>query len=287
MYKIARKRVLNSFIVLLDIEAPFIARKAEPGQFIMLRVSEDGERTPLTIADYDREKGTVTIIVQVLGKTTRILADMNEGDSLVDFVGPLGMPTDMGDAKSICIVGGGVGSAVSYAQAKKLFGNNKNVDVIMGFRNKDLIILEEEMSKVSTNLYIATEDGSKGDKGFVTDVLQKLIDEGKKYDLVVAIGPLGMMRAVSNLTKNYDIKTVVSMNTIMVDGTGMCGGCRVNVGGKTFFACVDGPEFDGHKVDFDGAMRRQSMYKDMETESYESHKCRMEEQADDISRTEV
>lgn len=287
MHKIVNKRALNSSVILFDIEAPLIANKAEPGQFVMLRVSEEGERTPFTIADYDREKGTVTIIVQVIGKTTKILETMEAGDYLVDFVGPLGKPTEVDNAERICIVGGGVGSAVSYAQAKKLFNNNKHVDVIMGFRNKDIVILEEEMSKVATNLYIATEDGSKGEKGFVTVVLQRLLDEGNKYDLVIAIGPMVMMRSVADLTRKYNIKTVVSMNSIMVDGTGMCGGCRVNVGGKTYFACVDGPEFDGHQVDFDSAMRRQSMYRDMEKESFESHKCKLQQQADDIVNAEV
>lgn len=286
MYKIVRKKELNPTIVLMDIGAPLVARKAEPGQFIMLRVNENGERVPLTIADFDREKGTVTIIFQVIGKSTRLLAQKNEGDYIVDFVGPLGKPTQVGDVNKVCIIGGGVGSAVSYPQAKKLHGKGLTVDVIMGFRNKDLVILEEEMKKVSTNLYIATEDGSKGEKGFVTDVLKKLLDNGEQYDLVIAIGPLVMMKAVSNMTKQYGIKTIVSMNSIMIDGTGMCGGCRVTVDGKTYFACVDGPEFDGHKVDFDGAIRRSQMYRKEEKASLDDHLCKMEQQADAMGKTQ-
>jgi ferredoxin--NADP+ reductase len=282
LYRIVNKKVLNPTVILMDIEAPLLAKKAEPGQFIMLRVDENGERTPFTIADYDREKGTITIIFQVIGKTTKILESMNPGDYLLDFVGPLGKPTEVEDVKKVCIVGGGVGSAVSYPQAKKLHSKGLHVDVIMGFRNKDLVILEDEMKAVSTNLYIATEDGSKGEKGFVTNVLKRLIDNGENYDLVIAIGPLIMMKVVSNLTREYGLKTIVSMNSIMVDGTGMCGGCRVTVDGKTFFACVDGPEFDGHKIDFDGAMRRQGMYKGEEKRSMDEHLCRMQEQAKDL-----
>jgi len=284
LYKIVRKKALNSTVILMDIEAPLVARKAEPGQFIMLRVHENGERVPLTIADFDREKGTVTIIFQLVGKSTSLLAQKEAGDYIADFVGPLGKPTHIGQVNRVCIIGGGVGTAVAYPQAKKLYGQGVTVDVIIGFRNKDLIILEEEMKKVSNNLYIATEDGSRGDKGFVTDVLKKLLDGGAQYDLVIAIGPLVMMKAVANMTRQYGIKTIVSMNPIMVDGTGMCGGCRVSVGGKIYFACVDGPEFDGHQVDFDAAIRRAQMYRKEEEASMKEHLCKMQQQADAIEK---
>lgn len=275
MFKITKKEVLNPTVVLMDIEAPFIAKKAEPGQFIILRISEAGERIPLTIADYDREKGTVTIIYQLVGKTTRALAEMNEGDYLLDFVGPLGTASHLEGYKKVAVIGGGLGTAIAYPQAKKLHAMGSEVHVITGFRNKELIILEEEMKKVSDKLVVATDDGSNGNKGFVTNVLKQLIDDGNNYDLVIAIGPLVMMRAVSNLTREYGIKTLISMNPIMIDGTGMCGGCRLTVGGKTKFACVDGPDFDGHEVDFDEAMRRQGMYKRQENESNEIHACRL------------
>ena len=275
MFKIVKKEVLNPTVVLMDIEAPFIAKKAEPGQFIILRISESGERIPLTVADYDREKGTVTIIYQLVGKTTRALAQMNEGDYLQDFVGPLGTASHLEGYKKVAVIGGGLGTAIAYPQAKKLHALGAEVHVITGFRNKDLIILEKEMDNVSDKLIVATDDGSNGNKGFVTNVLKQLIDEGSKYDLVIAIGPLVMMRAVSNLTKEYGIKTLISMNPIMIDGTGMCGGCRLTVGGKTKFACVDGPDFDAHEVDFDEAMRRQGMYKKQESESNEIHECKL------------
>jgi len=275
MYKIVRKEVLNPSVCLMEIEAPYVAKKAEPGQFIILRTDENGERIPLTIADYDRIKGTVTIIFQIVGKTTKVLSEMEEGDSLLDFVGPLGVASHFDNVKKVVVIGGGLGTAIAYPQAKKLHSMGVEVDSIIGFRNSELIILEDEMAKVSDRLFIATEDGSKGYKGFVTNVLQKLIDEGNKYDLVIAIGPLIMMKVVSELTKKYGIKTVVSMNPVMVDGTGMCGGCRVTVGGKTKFACVDGPDFDGHEVDFDEAIRRQRMYKDEEQRSIEKHECRL------------
>lgn len=275
MFRIVKKEVLNPTVVLMDIEAPFIARKAEPGQFIILRISETGERIPLTVADYDREKGTVTIIYQLVGKTTRALAEMNEGDYLQDFVGPLGTASHLEGYKKVAVIGGGLGTAIAYPQAKKLHALGSEVHVITGFRNKELIILEKELEKASTKLVVATDDGSNGNKGFVTNVLKELIDEGNKYDLVIAIGPLVMMRAVCNLTKEYGIKTLISMNPIMIDGTGMCGGCRLTVGGKTKFACVDGPDFDGHEVDFDEAMRRQGMYKKQEGESNEIHACKL------------
>jgi len=275
MYKIVRKAILNPSVVLMDIEAPYIARKAEPGQFIIFRIDEAGERIPLTIADYDREKGTVTIIFQIVGKTTRVLAEMNEGQTLLDFVGPLGVASHLEGYKKVAVIGGGLGTAIAYPQAKKLHGLGAEVHSITGFRNKELIILEKEMEAVSHKLIVATDDGSNGNKGFVTNVLKQLIEEGNKYDLVIAIGPLVMMRAVSNMTREYGIKTLVSMNPIMIDGTGMCGGCRLTVGGKTKFACVDGPDFDGHEVDFDEAMRRQGMYKKHENQSTEIHVCKL------------
>ncbi|OPX42711.1 dihydroorotate dehydrogenase B, electron transfer subunit [Ruminiclostridium hungatei] len=275
MYKIVRKAILNPSVVLMDIEAPYIARKAEPGQFIIFRIDEAGERIPLTIADYDREKGTVTIIFQIVGKTTRVLAEMNEGQTLLDFVGPLGVASHLEGYKKVAVIGGGLGTAIAYPQAKKLHGLGAEVHSITGFRNRELIILEKEMEAVSHKLIVATDDGSNGNKGFVTNVLKQLIEEGNKYDLVIAIGPLVMMRAVSNMTREYGIKTLVSMNPIMIDGTGMCGGCRLTVGGKTKFACVDGPDFDGHEVDFDEAMRRQGMYKKHENQSTEIHVCKL------------
>ncbi len=275
LYQIVRKKVLNPAVTLMEIQAPDIARKAEPGQFIILRVNEDGERIPLTVADFDRTAGTVTIIFQVVGKTTRMLNDLAEGMSILDFVGPLGVATHLSGYRRVAVIGGGLGSAIAYPQAKKLHHLGAEVDIIAGFRNKDLIILEDEMRAACSNLFITTDDGSNGQKGFVTDVLKKQIEAGVRYDLVIAIGPLIMMKMVSNLTRPYGIKTVVSMNPVMVDGTGMCGGCRVTVGGETKFACVDGPDFDGHLVDFDEAMRRQQMYKKDEKAVYEAHLCRL------------
>lgn len=275
MFLIVRKEILNPAVKLLEVEAPYIARKAEPGQFIILRINEEGERIPLTIADYNREKGTVTIIFQEVGKTTRLLGSLEKGDSILDFAGPLGVASHLDGYKKAAVIGGGLGTAIAYPQAKKLHSLGAEVDVITGFRNSDLIILEKELKAASTRLYIATDDGSNGNKGFVTDILKKLIEEGNKYDLVIAIGPLIMMKMVSLLTKQYGIKTLVSMNPVMIDGTGMCGGCRVTVDGQTKFACVDGPDFDGHKVDFDEAMRRQAMYKGQEKKSMEEHSCRL------------
>ncbi len=275
MFKILKKEVLNAQVKLMEIEPPHIARKAEPGQFIILRIDENGERIPLTVADFDREKGTVTIIFQEVGKTTRELGLLNEGDELLDFVGPLGIASHFEGLKKVAVVGGGLGTAIAYPQAKKLHSMGVEVDSIVGFRNKDLIILEDKMKAASSKLFVATDDGSNGNKGFVTDILKKLIEDGAKYDLVIAIGPLIMMKMVCKLTKEYGIKTVVSMNPVMIDGTGMCGGCRVTVGGKVKFACVDGPDFDGHEVDFDEAMRRQLMYKKEEKQSVEQHECRL------------
>ena len=274
MYKIVKKRVLNPTVMLMDIEAPFIAKKAEPGQFIILRVDENGERIPLTIADFDREKGTVTIIFQIVGKTTKALSGLEEGEYLQDFVGPLGVASHVDGLKKVAVVGGGVGSAIAYPIAKKLHNMGADVDVIVGFRNKDLVILEDEFKAASSRLFMMTDDGSYGEKGLVTNALENLIKEGNDYDEVIAIGPLVMMKFVCELTKQYNVKTMVSMNPIMIDGTGMCGGCRLTVGGKVKFACVDGPDFDGHEVDFDEAISRSSMYKDFEREAYE-HQCNL------------
>ena len=269
MYRIVKKRVLNPTVSLMEIEAPAVARKAEPGQFIILRVDEEGERIPLTIADFDREKGTVTIIYQVVGATTEKLNHKEQGEFLQDFVGPLGRATETEGLKRVAVVGGGVGTAIAYPVAKKLHDVGCHVDLIVGFRSKDLVILEEEFKAASSNLIIGTDDGSYGKKALVTDLLKEQIDGGAKYDRVITIGPVIMMKFVCELTKKYDIPTVVSMNPIMIDGTGMCGGCRLSVGGETKFACVDGPEFDGHKVDFDEAMARGAMYKDFERHAYE------------------
>ncbi len=273
MFKILTKKVLNHQVKLMEIQAPLIAKKAEPGQFIILRVDENGERIPLTIADFDREKGSVTIIFQEVGMTTKLLGSLNEGDFILDFVGPLGVPTHLDGYKNVAVIGGGLGSAIAYPQAKKLFASGAKVDSIFGFRNKDMIILEDEIKKVSTNVFITTDDGSNGCKGFVSDVLNQRL-ENEKYDLVIAIGPLMMMKVICDTTRPLGIKTIVSMNPIMIDGTGMCGGCRVTVDGKTKFACVDGPDFDGHLVDFESAMNRQKMYREEEAVSSD-HKCRI------------
>ena len=264
MYKIVRKQVLNPTVTLMEVEAPLIAKKAEPGQFIILRVDENGERIPLTVADFDREKGTVTIIFQIVGATTEKLNHLNEGEFIHDFVGPLGVASHVDGLKKVAVVGGGVGCAIAYPIAKKLHSLGCEVHSIVGFRNKDLVILEDEFKACSDVMKMMTDDGSYGTKGLVTDALKELIEAGNKYDEVIEIGPLIMMKFVCRLTKEYDIKTVVSMNPIMIDGTGMCGGCRLTVGGETKFACVDGPDFDGHLVDFDEAMERGAMYKEFE-----------------------
>lgn len=276
MYKIIRKEVLNPSVTLIEVDAPYIAKKAEPGQFIILRVNETGERIPFTIADYDRENGTVTIIFQKVGKTTELLDTLNEGDEILDFVGPLGVASHFDNVKRVAVIGGGLGTAIAYPQAKKLHSMGVEVDMINGFRNKDLVIIEDMCREACANLYTMTDDGSNGNKGFVTSKLEELIKSGVKYDLVVAIGPLVMMKAVSELTRPYEIKTIVSMNPVMIDGTGMCGGCRVTVGGETKFACVDGPDFDGHLVDFDQAILRSRMFKEKEADSLKKHRCRME-----------
>ena len=269
MYKIARKKVLNPTVTLMDIEAPLVAKKAEPGQFIILRVDEDGERIPLTIADYDREAGTVTIIFQIVGATTEKLNHKNEGEYISDFVGPLGKKTETEGFKKVAVVGGGVGCAIAFPVAKKLHDLGCEVHSVVGFRNKDLVILEDEFKAVSHTMRMMTDDGSYGEKGLVTDALKALIEAGNQYDEVIVIGPVIMMKFVCLLTKEYGIKTVVSMNPVMIDGTGMCGGCRLTVGGEVKFACVDGPEFDGHLVDFDEAMKRSAMYRDFERHAHE------------------
>ena len=263
-YKITEKRMLNPTVFLMEVEAPLVARKAEPGQFVILRIDENGERVPFTVADFDREKGTITVIIQIVGKTTRDLAELEAGDELLDFAGPLGKPTPLDGIKKVAVIGGGLGTAIAYPQAKKLHELGAEVTVITGFRNKELIILEDELTKIADKLIVATDDGSNGTQGFVTDMLEKEILAGEKFDEVIAIGPLVMKKFVCKLTEKYDIPTTVSLNPVMIDGTGMCGGCRVIVGGETKFACVDGPDFDGHLVDFDEAMSRSSMYKDFE-----------------------
>ncbi|NLF34645.1 MAG: sulfide/dihydroorotate dehydrogenase-like FAD/NAD-binding protein, partial [Clostridiales bacterium] len=257
----------------IEVLAPLVARKAQPGQFIILRIDEAGERIPLTIAGYDREAGTITVIFQKVGATTRRLGLLEEGDFLQDFVGPLGKPSDLEgkSGKKIAVVGGGLGIAIAYPQAKALHEVGAEVDVIVGFRNTSLFILTEELKAVCSRLFVMTDDGSNGHKGFVTDALEAQLKAGVRYDEVIAIGPLPMMRAVSKLTAEYNIPTVVSMNPIMIDGTGMCGGCRLTVGGQTKFACVDGPEFDGHLVDFDEAIARSRMYRAEEAESMARH----------------
>lgn len=264
MYKIVKKQVLNPTVTLMEVDAPLIAKKAEPGQFIILRVDENGERIPLTVADFDREKGTITIIFQIVGATTEKLNHLNEGEFIHDFVGPLGVASHTEGLKKVAVVGGGVGCAIAYPIAKKLHAQGCEVHSIVGFRNKDLVILEDNFKACSDVMKMMTDDGSYGTKGLVTDALKELIEAGNKYDEVIAIGPLIMMKFVCKLTKEYGIKTVVSMNPIMIDGTGMCGGCRLTVGGETKFACVDGPDFDGHLVDFDEALERGAMYRDFE-----------------------
>ncbi len=269
MYKIVKKKILNPTVTLMEIEAPLVAKSAEPGQFIILRVDSEGERIPLTVADYDREKGTVTVIYQIVGATTEKLNRKEEGEFIEDFAGPLGRATETEGLKKVAVVGGGVGCAIAYPVAKKLHEMGCEVHSIVGFRNKDLVILEDEFRQNSTKLVLMSDDGSAGEKGLVTDALRKLIESGEKYDRVITIGPLVMMKFVCKLTKEFEIPTVASMNPIMIDGTGMCGGCRLTVGGKTKFACVDGPEFDGHEIDFDEAMARSAMYKPFERHAHE------------------
>jgi len=269
MFEILEKRSLNPTVTLMRIKAPMIAKKAEPGQFIILRTDENGERIPLTIADFDRENGSVTIIFQIVGATTEKLNHLCEGEFIHDFVGPLGKPTHTDGLKKVAVVGGGVGCAIAYPVAKKLHELGCEVHSIVGFRNKDLVILEDEFKASSSKFVLMSDDGSVGEKGLVTDALKKLIESGEKYDEVITIGPLIMMKFVCRLTKEFGIKTVASMNPIMIDGTGMCGGCRLTVGGETKFACVDGPEFDGHLIDFDEAMARGAVYKPFERKAHE------------------
>lgn len=269
MYRILAKEKLNSTVTRMEIEAPAVAKKAKAGQFVILRAEEDGERIPLTVADYNREKGSVTVIYQIVGGTTRKLDALNVNGFVPDFVGPLGRPTETEDLKKVAVVGGGVGCAIAYPVAKALFNNGAVVHSVAGFRSSDLVILKEEFKQVSEKFLLMTDDGSDGEKGLVTSALKKLIDEGNVYDEVIVIGPLVMMKAVSELTKEYGIKTVASMNPIMIDGTGMCGGCRLTVGNEIKFACVDGPEFDAHLVDFDEAISRSMMYREFESKERE------------------
>ena len=276
MFPIVKKRVLNSTVTLMEIKAPLVARKAQPGQFIIFRIDEEGERVPLTIAGYDREAGTVTIIFQKVGYTTEKLDTLNEGDALLDFVGPLGEPSHTEGIRRAAVIGGGLGVAIAYPQAKALHEAGAQVDLIVGFRSEELVILKEELAAACSELTIMTDDGSNGNKGFVTQALEEKLKAGEQYDVVIAIGPLPMMRAVCSLTKPYGVKTIVSMNPIMIDGTGMCGGCRVTVGGETKFACVDGPDFDGHLVDWDEAIARSRMFRPEEQKAREKlHKCRL------------
>ena len=269
MYRIVTKKPLNPTVTLLEIEAPLIAKKAEPGQFIILRVDDEGERIPLTIAGYDREKGTITIIFQVVGATTVKLNALNEGDCLQDFVGPLGNATETAGKKKVAVVGGGVGCAIALPVAQKLHAEGCEVHSVIGFRSKDIVILEDEFKACSSKLKLMTDDGTYGEKGLVTDALEALIKEGNQYDEIFAIGPMVMMKYVSKTTEPYGIPTTVSMSPIMIDGTGMCGGCRLSVGGEMKFACVDGPDFDGHKVDWDLAVKRNQMYREFEMHKHE------------------
>lgn len=270
MYTIVKKRVLNESVTWMEVEAPLIARKVRAGQFIILRVNETGERIPLTVADHDEQKGTITIIFQKVGKTTLLLDTLEEGDAILDVVGPLGKATEIEGYKKVAVIGGGVGCAIAYPEAKAFHQAGAKVDMIAGFRNKDIVMLEEELGAASDRLFVMTDDGSNGNKGFVTTKLQELLDAGENYDMVLAIGPLPMMRAVAQTTRDRGIKTLVSMNPIMIDGTGMCGGCRLTVGGETKFACVDGPEFDAHEVDWDEAIKRLTPFKEEE-----QHACNL------------
>ena len=269
MYRIVKKEALKPTVTLYEIEAPMVAKKAEPGQFIILRVDENGERIPITIHDYDHEKGTVTIIVQTVGATTEKLSHKQQGEFIQDFVGPLGRPTETEGKKKVCVVGGGVGCAIAYPVLKKFHDCGAEVHAVVGFKNKDVVILEDKFKSASDVMKLVTDDGSYGEKGLVTDALKQLIEEGNQYDEIFAIGPAIMMKFVSKTTEPYGIPTTVSMSPIMVDGTGMCGGCRLTVGGETKFACVDGPDFDGHKVDWDESLKRGKMYFDWERHKYE------------------
>ncbi len=269
MYQIVGKKSLNATVTQMEILAPFVAKKALAGQFVILRVEEDGERIPLTIAGYDRKAGTVTIIFQIVGGTTERLNQKSEGEYIPDFVGPLGRPTKISGLKKVCVVGGGVGCAIALPVARALKAEGASVTSIIGFRNKDLVILEDEFKAVSDNFYMMTDDGSYGNAGNVCVPLKELLEKGEKFDEVITIGPLIMMKFVCLTTKEYGVKTIASMNPIMIDGTGMCGGCRLTVGGKMKFACVDGPEFNGHEIDFDEAMSRSRSYAEFEARERE------------------
>ena len=274
MYKIVKKRRLNDTVTLIEVTAPAIAKKAKAGQFIILRVDEYGERIPLTIADTDKEKGTVTVIFQIVGRTTMLLDQLEEGDCLADFVGPLGNPSEIEGIKKAIVVGGGVGCAIAYPTAKALHELGAQVDIIAGFRSKDIVILKDEMEAVCDNYYLMTDDGTAGEKGFTTTKLQQLLEADSSYDMVVAIGPVIMMKFTVATAKPFGVPTMVSLNPIMIDGTGMCGGCRVTINGERKFACVDGPNFDGYAVDFDELMMRNTFYKAQETHDKE-HVCRL------------
>ena len=275
MYRIVEKEYLNPTVVKIVVEAPRVAKKALPGQFIILKIDEYGERVPFTVADFDRENGYVTVIFQIVGATTARLAELNKGDFLLDFAGPLGKPTEVENAKRVAVIGGGLGCAIALPQAKALHDRGVDVDIIAGFKNRDLVILEKEMTEASTRLILTTDDGSAGRSGLVTQVLRDEVEAGAKYDLVIAIGPVIMMKFVEKLTRELDLPLIVSLNPIMIDGTGMCGGCRVRVGGEIKFACVDGPDFDGHLVDFDELMARNRTYTDDERRAHENHKCKI------------
>lgn len=275
MYRILKKEILNESVKKFIVDAPAVAKKAKAGQFVVVRTAEDSERIPLTIADYDREKGTVTIIFQEVGAGTMELGELEEGESILDFAGPLGRASELDGIRSACVIGGGLGCAIALPQARALKAAGARVDMIAGFRCKDLVILEEEMREASDNFLLCTDDGSRGRKGLVTAALEDLLSAGEKYDVCIAIGPLVMMKFVVLTAKKHGLRTVVSMNPIMVDGTGMCGCCRVTVGGETKFACVDGPDFDGDEVDFDESIRRAKMYAEFEKKAKEAHRCRL------------
>ena len=275
MYRIAYKKDLNEQVTLMKVEAPLIAKKARAGQFIIFRIDEYGERVPLTIADTDPEAGTATIIFQKVGLSTNLLGNLEAGDSILDFVGPLGTATDLSGIRKAAVIGGGVGCAIAYPTAKALYQAGAEVDMIAGFRNEELVIIQEEMEAASSRFFLCTDDGSAGRKGFVTDQLRELLEQGEQYDAVFAIGLVPMMKFVSLLTKEWGVRTIVSLNPIMIDGTGMCGGCRVTVGGQVKFACVDGPDFDGHQVDFDEVIARNATYREFEARRKQDHLCRL------------
>lgn len=274
MFEILEKKSLNKTITKIKVHAPYIAKAAKPGQFVIIRVNETGERIPLTIADYDLNDNSITLIYQKVGFTTKLLDTLNTGDKILDIAGPLGKASKLEGYKNAAVIGGGAGCAIAYPQAKALFKLGTKVDIIAGFKNKDLIILEDEMKNCSNNLTITTDDGSNGNKGFVTDALNNKLEDSKRYDLVVAVGPIFMMKAVSEITKKYNIKTIVSMNSLMIDGTGMCGCCRLTYDGKTKFACIDGPDFDAHKIDFDETARKLNMYKAQE-KTFDESTCNL------------